>query len=64
MVVGILNEIAPCFNAAKGQQDINPSHWFNAVSTCMQGGYQFERDAPWMSELNRLKMILDDSSVL
>ncbi|KAL7511944.1 hypothetical protein ACHAXN_010048 [Cyclotella atomus] len=64
MVVGILNEIAPCFNAAKGQQDINPSHWFNAVSTCMQGGYQFERDRPWMSELNRLKMILDDSSVL
>jgi dsRNA-specific ribonuclease len=62
MSVGILNEISPCFDATEGQQSIK--HWFTAVSTCMDGGYQFERDTLWTSELNRLNGILKESTVL
>jgi dsRNA-specific ribonuclease len=62
MSVSILNEIAPCFDASEGQ--LSTKHWFTAVSTCMHGAYQFERDALWTLELNRLNGILKESSVL
>jgi hypothetical protein len=59
MSVGILDEIAPCFEQGGCQDFANASgRWFNSKCTCLNEGYQFKSDVLWASELNRITEIL------
>jgi dsRNA-specific ribonuclease len=57
MSVGILNEIAPCFEQG-GCHEFANAGGFNSKCTCFNEGYQFKSDVLWASELNRITEIL------